>query len=68
MLHPYFDVIVPEEELIAEPDRFPLTLIFLVALILMVLAFVIIRRIVKKNRVQEPSQEPPAPVESHETE
>ena len=71
MLFPYFDVYVPMEEQleeqIEEAGAFPLVLL-LIALVLLVLGFIFIRRKIKQNQSQSLPEEDHAPIESDEAE
>ena len=67
MLFPYFDVYVPMEEQIEEAGAFPLALL-LIALVLLVLGFIFIRRKIRQNQTQSLSEEDPASIESDKAE
>ena len=73
MLHPFLDVIVPEDVIVPDGEyltsfNFPLVLLIILLILVLVLSFYFIRRTIKQSHVECAPEDSTAPIESDEAE
>lgn len=73
MLHPFLDIIVPEDVIVTEGENlastiFPPALLIILLILVLVLSFYFIRRTIKRSHVEHTPEDSTAPIESDETE